>query len=55
MKTLDELIEKLEWGLDRAEDPTWSALIILADKEGEALLKELKRIQNILTQEKENA
>jgi len=42
MRTIDELIANLEWGWDRAEDPTWIAATILADDDGLAMLNDLK-------------
>lgn len=53
IKTLNELIEALERGLDRAEDPLWVALTVLADDDGQALLDDLKKAQQELSQQAE--
>lgn len=42
MRTIDDLIDALEWGLDRSEEPTWVAATIFADDDGQALLNDLK-------------
>jgi len=42
---LQELIYSLERGIDRAEEDSWIAFSINADKEAEELLEELKRIK----------
>ena len=46
---LNELIENLERGLDRAENETWLAFAINADDEAEELLQDLQRVQEILS------
>jgi len=47
MRTLDKLIESLEFGLERAESENWSACTIMADKDGWALLEDLKKAKAI--------
>ena len=42
MKTIEELIETLESGLERADDSSWCACSILADGDGLQLLNDLK-------------
>ena len=42
MKTIDELIDQLEFGWERAEEPTWVACSIMANDDGLALLHDLK-------------
>ncbi len=42
VKTIDELIEGIEFGWERAEEPTWTACSIMADDDGLALLNDLK-------------
>ena len=48
MKTIDELIDALEFGWDRAEEPTWTACSIMADDDGLALLNDLKAASDAL-------
>jgi len=45
MTTLDQLIDELERGWERAEEPTWVAMTILADDYAYALLQDLKDAQ----------
>ncbi len=45
MTTLDQLINELERGWERAEEPTWVAVTILADGDAYALLQDLKDAQ----------
>jgi cell fate (sporulation/competence/biofilm development) regulator YlbF (YheA/YmcA/DUF963 family) len=47
---LEQLIENLERGIDRAEEKTWLAFAINADEEAEELLEDLKRIKEELEQ-----
>ena len=47
---LQELIDSLEHGIDRAERDSWIAFSINADKEAEELLEELKRLKEAVEQ-----
>ena len=42
MRTIEELIEALKFGWERAEEPTWIACSIDADEDGLALLTDFK-------------
>ena len=47
MKNLDELIEWLEFGLEKSESEEWTALTIRADKDGWKLLEDLKAVKEL--------
>jgi hypothetical protein len=51
---LNELIENLERGLDRAEEETWIAFAIEADDEAKELLEDLQRVQKLLSDNAQN-
>ena len=44
-ETLDELIEYLDWSLERAEDIDWCALTLLADESTHELLNDLRLVR----------
>jgi hypothetical protein len=46
VKTIEELIEALKFGWERAEEPTWTACSINADEDGLALLDDLKNARD---------
>jgi hypothetical protein len=51
---VDQLIESLERGLDRAEEQTWIAFAINADEEAEELLADLKQMRQDIAQNEED-
>jgi hypothetical protein len=51
---VDQLIEILERGLDRAEEKTWIAFAINADEEAEELLADLKQMRQDIAQNEED-